>query len=130
MASDDRRPSGLWFWAFPVAAGLYLLLILVADLVAWRFQLRGRQPIGPLLEAIGLPANLFLHRIILPLLAVWRRSRPTVVTTPVHAYLAFVVLWELGAALVGVVAYGVAVVVCAIVPKERGSGEGADDGKR
>ncbi len=130
MAQGDRRPSGWWFWAFPVAAGVYLLLILVADLVAWRFQLRGRQPIGSLLEAIGLPANLFLHRVILPLLAVWRGSRPIVVTTPRHAYLAFAVLWELGAALVGVVAYGVAVVVCAIVPKGRGIDEATDDGSR
>ena len=117
MARGDKWPSRWWFWAFPALANAYLLpLVMLAFLVS-RFP----SPLLDGFEVIAVPFQFFLDNIVQPTFREWGWFDPTDLLLALG-------LWELAALLVGLVAYGGALLVHAIVGEPGREGEGNSDG--
>ncbi len=129
MADGKSGPSKWWFWVFPVLVNAYLLLVAVLELVAWRFALRRGEPAASIITGFELPAKLVFEDLAVGLWVEWKGIRGLFLMPP-HLYLVGLVLWEVGAALLGLLGYGSALLVCSIVAesseredRRNGSGE-------
>lgn len=122
MPRSDRWPSRWWFWAFPAVANLYVLLLVVPWIVADEVRL-------PLLrrvtEFVAGPAVLFLVAIVKPVLGNWAGPWGLPDAPDLLVGLG---LWELAAVLMGLGAYGGALLVHAIVGEPGREGEGNSHG--
>ena len=107
MAGSDRSPSAWWFWGFPGLANAYLLpLVMLAFLVA-----RSPSPALDRFEVIAVPFQFFLDNMVQPMLGEWGWFDPA-------DLLLALAMWELAAVVLGLVCYGAAALVYAIVPSD------------
>jgi len=104
MSSSGSKPSKWWFWGVVVAANvLYPVLLLVLFVVArvtvfWAADL--------LFFVVSFPAVLLVEWVA-------KRSIEDSWPSPLVVWLP-VLLWELGAVLLGLACYGVAALICAV----------------
>ena len=110
MARDDRRPSGWLFWGLPLAANLCLVPFILMLRARWYPGMRGIR--GALAEWVDLPAGLFQSNVVYPIGAALRMGRGAAAWAAL-----FVGLWELSALSIGLVVYGGAWLIYAIIPE-------------
>ena len=125
MAPESHWPSKWWFWLVPALATCYLLLLLLIFLLVGLWGLSAPAPLVEVALVLVQPAAHFIQWVVEPVMDAIHLDPSD------HQLLAvalIVVMWELTAALVGLLVYGAAALVYAIVPGENGGEGGRTDG--
>ena len=129
MARGDKGPSKWWFWGFPAVGIAYLLIAIALYEVLGPAGFWASLPhivvtvAGTIGELFLIPARLFAWRVADPLLGALQ-----VEPLSLAGWVLFLGLWELAAALLGMICYGVALLVYAIAPEPGGEREGDTGG--
>ena len=118
MASRHRWPSRWWFWGPVIGANLYQLALSVLPQILYR----ARAPEWVILFAFRVlvaPVNLFGKFVAGPVMEVLGQET----FGPLTDFAIGLALWEILAAVLGLVCYGAVLLVYAIVPRGPDSGD-------
>jgi len=113
MAREKRSPSRLWFWALPVLANAYLVLLLIFGFIARLLPPWWAKQVAHVLLMPLLLAEFVVEPVLEPL-------------EPMSLPVAFAVglgAWEALAFVMGLVCYGAVLLVYAIVPADSAEGK-------